>query len=164
MADGSLSLLRSSGAHHLRLRLRVGAVSRPHTLAGLHVASTVLPPGIPAAAPHLWSLSCRRSGAGRGQVRERASEPMNMAFIGDADPFTAAIPATKVELTVSCRGGRSGEEQQNSGIHPLVSRAPAALSRQHKSQLEISQRLRGGAGISLPDSSSTSSCSSRESR
>ncbi|TNN00127.1 hypothetical protein fugu_011373 [Takifugu bimaculatus] len=26
-----------------------------------------------------------------------------MAFIGDADPFTAAIPATKVELTVSCR-------------------------------------------------------------
>uniref|UniRef100_A0AAQ5YZ05 C2 domain-containing protein n=1 Tax=Amphiprion ocellaris TaxID=80972 RepID=A0AAQ5YZ05_AMPOC len=28
---------------------------------------------------------------------------MNMAFIGDADPFTAAIPATKVELTVSCR-------------------------------------------------------------
>uniref|UniRef100_A0A8P4G3C8 Copine-8 n=1 Tax=Dicentrarchus labrax TaxID=13489 RepID=A0A8P4G3C8_DICLA len=28
---------------------------------------------------------------------------MNMACIGDADPFTAAIPATKVELTVSCR-------------------------------------------------------------
>ncbi|XP_035770192.1 copine-8-like [Neolamprologus brichardi] len=28
---------------------------------------------------------------------------MNMAFIGDADPFTASIPATKVELTVSCR-------------------------------------------------------------
>uniref|UniRef100_A0A672ZRP0 Copine VIII n=1 Tax=Sphaeramia orbicularis TaxID=375764 RepID=A0A672ZRP0_9TELE len=28
---------------------------------------------------------------------------LNMAFIGDADPFTAAIPATKVELTVSCR-------------------------------------------------------------
>ncbi|XP_036000782.1 copine-8 [Fundulus heteroclitus] len=28
---------------------------------------------------------------------------MNMARIGDADPFTAAIPATKVELTVSCR-------------------------------------------------------------
>ncbi|XP_054883037.1 copine-8-like [Poeciliopsis prolifica] len=28
---------------------------------------------------------------------------MNMASIGDADPFTAAIPATKVELTVSCR-------------------------------------------------------------
>uniref|UniRef100_A0AAX7T2H1 Copine VIII n=1 Tax=Astatotilapia calliptera TaxID=8154 RepID=A0AAX7T2H1_ASTCA len=27
---------------------------------------------------------------------------MNMAFIGDADPFTASIPATKVELTVSC--------------------------------------------------------------
>ncbi|KAK1887243.1 Copine-8, partial [Dissostichus eleginoides] len=26
-----------------------------------------------------------------------------MACIGDADPFTAAIPATKVELTVSCR-------------------------------------------------------------
>uniref|UniRef100_A0A669DS32 Copine VIII n=1 Tax=Oreochromis niloticus TaxID=8128 RepID=A0A669DS32_ORENI len=26
-----------------------------------------------------------------------------MAFIGDADPFTASIPATKVELTVSCR-------------------------------------------------------------
>uniref|UniRef100_A0A672FII3 C2 domain-containing protein n=1 Tax=Salarias fasciatus TaxID=181472 RepID=A0A672FII3_SALFA len=28
---------------------------------------------------------------------------MTMACIGDADPFTAAIPATKVELTVSCR-------------------------------------------------------------
>ncbi|XP_041692463.2 copine-8-like [Coregonus clupeaformis] len=28
---------------------------------------------------------------------------MNMACIGDFDPFTAAIPATKVELTVSCR-------------------------------------------------------------
>lgn len=28
---------------------------------------------------------------------------MNMACIADADPFTAAIPATKVELTVSCR-------------------------------------------------------------
>uniref|UniRef100_A0A8C7NBZ3 Copine VIII n=2 Tax=Oncorhynchus TaxID=8016 RepID=A0A8C7NBZ3_ONCKI len=27
---------------------------------------------------------------------------MNMACIGDFDPFTAAIPATKVELTVSC--------------------------------------------------------------
>ncbi|KAK7880333.1 hypothetical protein WMY93_033035, partial [Mugilogobius chulae] len=26
-----------------------------------------------------------------------------MAWIGDADPFTAAIPATKVELSVSCR-------------------------------------------------------------
>ncbi|CAB1322770.1 unnamed protein product [Coregonus sp. 'balchen'] len=25
-----------------------------------------------------------------------------MACIGDFDPFTAAIPATKVELTVSC--------------------------------------------------------------
>uniref|UniRef100_A0A671TX30 Copine VIII n=1 Tax=Sparus aurata TaxID=8175 RepID=A0A671TX30_SPAAU len=31
------------------------------------------------------------------------SSSMNMACIGDADPFTAAIPATKVELTVSCR-------------------------------------------------------------
>ncbi|KAF3706173.1 Copine-8 [Channa argus] len=29
-----------------------------------------------------------------------------MACIGDADPFTAAIPATKVELTVSCRSHR----------------------------------------------------------
>ncbi|XP_010896167.1 copine-8 [Esox lucius] len=28
---------------------------------------------------------------------------MNMACIGDFDPFTASIPATKVELTVSCR-------------------------------------------------------------
>uniref|UniRef100_A0A8C5CKL1 Copine VIII n=1 Tax=Gadus morhua TaxID=8049 RepID=A0A8C5CKL1_GADMO len=28
---------------------------------------------------------------------------VNMACIGDFDPFTAAIPATKVELTVSCR-------------------------------------------------------------
>uniref|UniRef100_A0A8C7SEK1 C2 domain-containing protein n=1 Tax=Oncorhynchus mykiss TaxID=8022 RepID=A0A8C7SEK1_ONCMY len=28
---------------------------------------------------------------------------MNMACIGDFDPFTAAIPATRVELTVSCR-------------------------------------------------------------
>uniref|UniRef100_A0A667YCJ7 Copine VIII n=1 Tax=Myripristis murdjan TaxID=586833 RepID=A0A667YCJ7_9TELE len=28
---------------------------------------------------------------------------VNMAFIGDLDPFTATIPATKVELTVSCR-------------------------------------------------------------
>lgn len=39
---------------------------------------------------------------GRGRtVTDQAA--MNMAFIGDADPFTASIPATKVELTVSCR-------------------------------------------------------------
>ncbi|KAM6973457.1 copine-8-like [Aplochiton taeniatus] len=31
------------------------------------------------------------------------SSLMNMTCIGDFDPFTAAIPATKVELTVSCR-------------------------------------------------------------
>lgn len=28
---------------------------------------------------------------------------MNMASIGEFDPLTAAIPATKVEITVSCR-------------------------------------------------------------
>uniref|UniRef100_A0A3Q2Z3B2 Copine VIII n=1 Tax=Hippocampus comes TaxID=109280 RepID=A0A3Q2Z3B2_HIPCM len=33
------------------------------------------------------------------------SADWSMACIGDADPFTAAIPATKVELTVSCRYG-----------------------------------------------------------
>lgn len=54
--------------------------------------------------PLLWFFSCRRSGAGYGAVCDRSSGiSVNMAFIGDADPFTAAIPATKVELTVSCR-------------------------------------------------------------
>ena len=28
---------------------------------------------------------------------------LNMASIGDFDPLNAAIPATKVEITVSCR-------------------------------------------------------------
>lgn len=48
-------------------------------------------------------FTCRRySAGGRGRtVTDQAA--MNMAFIGDADPFTASIPATKVELTVSCR-------------------------------------------------------------
>ncbi|KAM7415104.1 hypothetical protein PAMA_019771 [Pampus argenteus] len=44
-----------------------------------------------------WAVSDRPSGGSSS-----SSSSVNMACTGDADPFTAAIPATKVELTVSC--------------------------------------------------------------
>lgn len=89
---------RCSDAFQLRVRLR------PFR-AYPALYSRCKPRFIPSASPPhplLWFFSCRRSGAGSGAVCDR-SISMNMAFIGDADPFTAAIPATKVELTVSCR-------------------------------------------------------------
>uniref|UniRef100_A0A669BBF2 Copine VIII n=1 Tax=Oreochromis niloticus TaxID=8128 RepID=A0A669BBF2_ORENI len=46
---------------------------------------------------------------------------MNMAFIGDADPFTASIPATKVELTVSCRNLLDRDTFSKSDPSKLVS-------------------------------------------
>lgn len=97
---------RCSDAFQLRVRLRPLGASRLHTLTPrcIRGASPASFHQFPPPPPLLWFFSCRRSGAGYGAVCDRSSGiSMNMAFIGDADPFTAAIPATKVELTVSCR-------------------------------------------------------------
>lgn len=94
---------RCSDALQLRVRPRPFRASRLHKLTPRCIRGAS-PASFHQFPPLLWFFSCRRSGAGYGAVCDRSSGiSVNMAFIGDADPFTAAIPATKVELTVSCR-------------------------------------------------------------
>lgn len=106
----SSPLLSSLSSGALQLSVSAFSLSPPQCVSGSSTRRAAQRARLPgcscgpsllahAAAPALLPAE------GRPVIHraEAASLSMNMACIGDADPFTAAIPATKVELTVSCR-------------------------------------------------------------
>lgn len=96
------ALSRGSGAQHTRV-LQFSPSLRFQKPRG---SSRHPPPASSAPFPPSFSPSSSHATAEAQDKWRLVTDwvsSMNMACIGDADPFTAAIPATKVELTVSCR-------------------------------------------------------------
>ncbi|TNN55169.1 hypothetical protein EYF80_034614 [Liparis tanakae] len=82
-----------------------------HTCCSSHIIRFITKADIFRAPPMTYSVPTgpltgwiRPWRRGRGVFLPQMNDSfLNMASIGDFDPLNASIPATKVEITVSCR-------------------------------------------------------------